>query len=171
MKTTNVIIVCVTAIICTALLGFAIVKKSHGCHKRWENHEGREEFHHEGREEGRWHEKGEREHEGRGGHFGGNFDPEEAAEHQTERMKEGLGLKEDQVSKVEAINLKYAEKKKAIFEGIKGQMETLHTEKTKELSTVLDKEQLAKFEKFIKDREEHRGHDEGREQEHHEEQK
>ena len=39
MKTTNVIIVCITAIICTALLAFAAVKRSHHkWHKGWECH-------------------------------------------------------------------------------------------------------------------------------------
>ncbi len=162
MKTTNVIIVCITAIICTALLAFAAVKRSHHkWHKGWECHGGGPGFrgehggyNHEG---ARWQEKGEHGFEGHRGGFGRDFDPKEMAERQTERMKEGLSLKEDQVSKVEAINLKYAEKRKATMEGIKGQMETMHAEKIKELSAVLDKEQLAKFEQFTKNREEHGG--------------
>ena len=157
MKTTNVIIVCVTAIICTALLAFAAIKRSH---HRWHKgteccakggHHGFKGGDHEfGREGGKW--GGEGRHgfgEGRG-HFGKDFDPKEMAEHQTEFMKEKLSLTDDQTKKVEVINLKYAEKRKEIMQGVKGQMETMHTEKVKELSTVLDKDQLAKVEQFKK---------------------
>src|SRR6185312_2789145 len=92
--------------------------------------------------------EGRHEFEGGHGHFGRDFNPEDMAKKQTEFMKEKLSLNDEQTKKVEVINLKYAEKRKEIMQGAKGQMETLRNEKVKEFSTVLNKEQLAKVEQF-----------------------
>lgn len=71
--------------------------------------------------------------------------PENRAKKQTEWMKTELSLTEEQSSKVEGINVSYADKKKAIKEDMRNQMKRLEEEKQKELGTVLSKEQMAKY--------------------------
>ncbi|MBI1227070.1 MAG: hypothetical protein GC192_17700 [Bacteroidetes bacterium] len=93
----------------------------------------------------------------KGGH---EFDPVKRAEKQTAMMTEKLGLSNDQVVKVKAINLKYAEKAKADFAnkdaGDKAKMKEAHkamrTEQQAELSKVFTKEQAAKWEQIKAER-------------------
>lgn len=59
----------------------------------------------------------------------------ERAEHQTVSMKHQLGLSEDQVEKVQAINLRYAEKLEAMR-----RTEDTQREAVKELSAARDEE-------------------------------
>jgi Spy/CpxP family protein refolding chaperone len=83
----------------------------------------------------------------RGG--GPDKDPADRAEHQTAKMTEKLGLSADQVTKVKAINLKYAEKAKANHDAAKAKnadaREAMRTEHDAELSKVLTKEQAEKW--------------------------
>jgi Spy/CpxP family protein refolding chaperone len=83
----------------------------------------------------------------RGG--GPDKDPADRAEHQTTKMTEKLGLSADQVTKVKAINLKYAEKAKANRDADmaknKDAREAMRTEHDAELSKVLTKEQAEKW--------------------------
>ena len=74
-------------------------------------------------------------------------DPEKNAKKQSEWMKTELALSEEQVSKIEAINLSYAKKRKALKEEMHKQMKSLREDKQKELSAVLTKEQAEKYEK------------------------
>lgn len=82
--------------------------------------------------------------------FGANaqhkHDPEKGAKKQTEWMKTELSLSDDQVTKVENINLTYAQKRKEMRESMHKQMKSLEQDKQKELSAVLSKEQLEKLE-------------------------
>ena len=73
-------------------------------------------------------------------------DPAARAKKQTEWMKKELSLTDDQTSKVENINLKYAQKKKEIIEQMHKQMSALDKDKTSDLQGVLNKEQLSKYE-------------------------
>lgn len=79
--------------------------------------------------------------------------PEERAKVHTERMVKNLGLDADQTAKVEAINLKYAQKgddfkaeRKADSEGMKGKGQTMWNERMAELKAVLTPEQYQKLE-------------------------
>lgn len=78
--------------------------------------------------------------------------PEERAEKQTAMMKEELSLTEDQVAKVEEINLKYAQKNEELREQYKGEREAIMTAfresqqlKEEELAQVLTEEQMTKL--------------------------
>jgi hypothetical protein len=137
MKTLNVVIVCITAVICTALLTFGLRSFHHGC-KRDRHHGGmhHEWKHHEG---GGWRDREK------------DFNPEEAAEKKTNFLKEKLSLTEEQVGKIKTINIAYAEKKKALKEQGKTQIKTLHEENKKEIAAVLNKEQLSKLEQLKED--------------------
>lgn len=73
-------------------------------------------------------------------------DPEKFAKKQTEWMKTELSLSDDQASKVSTINIDYAQKKKALKEEMRKQMQSLEQDKQKELSTVLTKEQVTQYE-------------------------
>jgi Spy/CpxP family protein refolding chaperone len=66
--------------------------------------------------------------------FGSLPDPQVMAKKQTEWMKKDLSLSDEQSTKVEGINLKYAKK-----------MDALHQDKEKELQGVLSKEQFDKY--------------------------
>jgi len=89
--------------------------------------------------------------------------PEEMAKKQTERMKEGLSLNEDQVTKVSAINLKYNKKFKEMRKNASGDrtamreaMMTVRKERNAEMKKVLTEEQyekmLAKEKEMMKQR-------------------
>jgi Spy/CpxP family protein refolding chaperone len=77
-----------------------------------------------------------------------SHDPEARAKKQTEMMKTELGLTADQVSKVESINLKYAQKGKEQREAIHKQMKSLREEREKDMTAVLTKEQIEKYNKL-----------------------
>ncbi|MBN1924560.1 MAG: hypothetical protein JW798_01885 [Prolixibacteraceae bacterium] len=93
----------------------------------------------------------------------GQFDPEEMVKRQTEQMVEDLSLNDDQTKKVEAINRKYGEKTREMFqsaqgnfEGMREKMETIREEKNGELKAVLTEDQYNKYIEIEKKRMEER---------------
>jgi hypothetical protein len=88
-----------------------------------------------------------------------NTTPAQRAGVQTAMMKTKLGLSAEQAPKVEAINLKYAEKMQPVLEDSSGPlmkmraMESINQEKEGELKTVLSPGQ---FEKYLAGKEEMR---------------
>jgi hypothetical protein len=79
----------------------------------------------------------------------------------TEKMRTTLLLTDDQVSSVQAINLKYAQKNQQIWTGTEGRfakfraLKSSQKEKDKEMKAVLDKDQYKKYaemEKQMKDK-------------------
>ena len=92
-----------------------------------------------------------------------NFDPKEMAERQTSQMKESLKLTEDQLPKVEALNLEYAQKLKVARDEAGDDRESMRTtmremmqEKDVELKKILTAEQWTKLETQRKERMENR---------------
>lgn len=88
-----------------------------------------------------------------------NMDPKEMAERQTNQMKESLELTDKQLPKVEALNLKYAEKMGEARdevgedrEAMRSAMTEIIKEKDVELKKILTEEQWTKFEKERKER-------------------
>jgi hypothetical protein len=77
--------------------------------------------------------------------------PQERATIQTGFMKKKLGLSGEELAKVDAINLKFAEKAEPVIKGSDGPfmkmraMRSLQTEKNGELKTVLTPDQYAKY--------------------------
>ncbi len=90
-----------------------------------------------------------------------NTTPAERAKAQTAMMKAKLGLSEDQVAKVGALNLKYAEKMDPIIKGTEGPFmkmsdaKNVEQEKEDELKALLSPDQ---FQKFLAEKEEMREH-------------
>lgn len=90
---------------------------------------------------------------------------EEMAQRETDQMKAEMNLTADQLTKVEAINLKYAEKMSEIFaQGpggdfaeIQKKMEENQTQKRNELEKVLDADQLKKYDEIQAERMNRRG--------------
>jgi hypothetical protein len=83
-----------------------------------------------------------------------NATPEQRAEFQTKMMTNKLDLSPEQVKKVSAINLKYAQKFQPIIKGT-GDKQTrlqqamaLQAQKDKELQLVFDKKQFADYQEF-----------------------
>ncbi len=94
----------------------------------------------------------------RGGQGRGNMDPQEMASRQTNQMKETLELTDKQLPKVEALNLKYAEKTMAERDGANGNRESMRSammdllkEKDAELKKILSAEQWTKWEAWRKE--------------------
>lgn len=92
-----------------------------------------------------------------GGQGRGNMDPKEIAERQTTLMKDTLNLTAEQLPKVEALNLKYAEKMTAARDEADGDrdamrsvMRALMQEKDVTLKEILTAEQWTKLEGFRK---------------------
>lgn len=88
--------------------------------------------------------------QGQGGRS--NMDPKEMAKRQTDQMKASLELTAEQLPKVEALNLKYAEKMDAVRANAQGDrdamrsaMMPLRAEKDKELKELLTVEQWDKL--------------------------
>ena len=80
--------------------------------------------------------------------------PEEKAEKRTAKMKEGLGLSDEQAAKIEQINLDFATEMDKIHEQMKALKDKAHEmrEKTKgEIESVLTDEQKEKFEKKVEE--------------------
>ncbi|MCG8306840.1 MAG: DUF4890 domain-containing protein [Cytophagales bacterium] len=93
-----------------------------------------------------------------------SMDPKEFAERQTNHMKESLELTDDQLPKVEALNLKYAEKmNEARVEAdgdrkaMRDSMRAMISEKDEELKKILTADQWIKFEEIRKERMQNRG--------------
>jgi hypothetical protein len=101
---------------------------------------------------------------------GKNIDPAQKADKQTTMMTEKLSLSAEQAAQVKDINLKYAEKRKALKgEAKAGQqkdkaaMQQLKTEQEAEINKVLNKEQQAQWEKIQSERKgQHKGKGNGR---------
>jgi protein CpxP len=93
-----------------------------------------------------------------------NMDPKEMAERQTNQMKESLKLSAEQIPKVEALNLQYAEKIKVARdeagddrESMRSTMMEMMKEKDVEMKKILTAEQWTKFEADRKERMQNRG--------------
>jgi hypothetical protein len=90
-----------------------------------------------------------------------NTSPAQRAKAQTAMMKEKLGLSEEQVAKVGALNLKYAEKMDPIIKGTEGTFmkardaRNVEQQKEDELKALLSPDQ---FQKFLAGKEEMREH-------------
>jgi len=80
-----------------------------------------------------------------------NSTPDERAKMQTMMMREKLSLTPDQVPKVEAINLKYAEQMQPVINGTEGPLmkmraaEKIVSAKEAELKQVLTPDQFPKY--------------------------
>lgn len=97
------------------------------------------------------------------------MDPKDFAERQTTQIKESLNLTAEQLPKVEALNLKYAEKMSEARtqtegdrEAMRGKMREMMTEKDTELKEILTADQWTKFEADRKERMQNRGGGGGR---------
>jgi periplasmic protein CpxP/Spy len=84
--------------------------------------------------------------------------PEERAKRQTEQLTTALSLDKAQVTKVEAINLKYAKQQSELFqsmgaggdrEAMRTKMTAMRAEQTKEIKALLTKEQIEKYDKYL----------------------
>ena len=92
---------------------------------------------------------------------------ESMAQSETDWMKTDLNLTADQVTKVQAINLKYAQKQMDLFQGARGgggdfqamqkQMTDLNAQKRTELQPVLTADQLKKYDDVLIERQNNRG--------------
>ena len=100
---------------------------------------------------------------------GGQMDPAEMAKKQTKEMVEDLGLDEEQATKVEAVNTKFAEKMQEMFksgggpggsdeerEAMHKKMDTLHSDKDADLKEILTEEQYKKYQEIEKKKMEER---------------
>lgn len=92
-----------------------------------------------------------------GGRF--NMEPKEMAARQTEQMKKELNLTDEQLPKVEELNLKYAEKMKEARDQANGDrdamrstMRSMMAEKDKELKNILTEDQWTAFLKMREER-------------------
>jgi hypothetical protein len=85
---------------------------------------------------------------------------EDMAKQETEQMKSGLNLSADQLTKVEAINLKYAQKMSEMFSAGPGgdfsemqkKMTEMNTQKRAELEKILSADQLKKYDEMMAER-------------------
>jgi Spy/CpxP family protein refolding chaperone len=86
--------------------------------------------------------------------------PEDMAKMETDQMKAELNLNGDQLTRVEAINLKYAKKMSEMFqEGppsdfaeVQKKMEEIQKQKRVEFEKVLTKEQMVKYDSMMEER-------------------
>ena len=82
---------------------------------------------------------------------------EAMAQRETQWMTEELNLTQDQVEKVDAINVKYAEKMMeqfqsgpgGDFEAMQKHMAEINTQKREELKSVLSEEQLQQYDEYV----------------------
>lgn len=93
-----------------------------------------------------------------------NMDPKEMAQRQTSQMKESLKLTDEQVPRLEALNLLYAEKVKVARdeagddrESMRSTMMEMMKVKDVEMKKILTAEQWTKFEADRKERMQNRG--------------
>lgn len=96
--------------------------------------------------------------QGQGGQGRGNMDPKEMAKRQTDKMKEELDLTAEQLPKVEALNLMYAEKMKVARDASDGDREAMRDsirpmmkEKDVALKEILTADQWTKLEAWRKE--------------------
>ena len=91
---------------------------------------------------------------------GGMPSAEEMAKRDTEQMKSELNLTADQLPKVEAINLKYAQKRSELFqngpdgdfEQIRAKMQENQKQQRVEFEKVLTADQLKKYDTMMEER-------------------
>lgn len=86
---------------------------------------------------------------------GRQFDPEQMIKRQTDQMVTDLGLNADQTKKVEALNRKYSDKMREMFQAnrdaggdfsqMREKMTALREEKNKELKPILTEDQMKKY--------------------------
>lgn len=95
---------------------------------------------------------------------GSKMEPEALAKRQTDEMTEQLALSEAQTTKVHEVNLKYANKMKAVreeadgdFSAARESMKAMREEKNEELKKYLTTEQAEKWETIQAERIEKRG--------------
>ncbi|MBS1606541.1 MAG: hypothetical protein JST42_28045 [Bacteroidetes bacterium] len=75
----------------------------------------------------------------------------------TEKMKTELTLTDEQYPKVQAINLKYAQKNEAIFQGSEGRfakfrsLKSAQKDKSKEMKAVLTSDQYRKYQEMAEE--------------------
>jgi hypothetical protein len=75
----------------------------------------------------------------------------------TDKMKTDLALTDEQYPKVQAINLRYAQKNEAIFQGTGGRfakfrsLKSSQKDKSKEMKAVLTSEQYKKYEQMVEE--------------------
>ncbi|HEX3006448.1 MAG TPA: hypothetical protein VHO90_02405 [Bacteroidales bacterium] len=96
----------------------------------------------------------------------GRASAEDRAKRQTEAMTTQLSLTDDQQTKVNAINLKYAKQMDEVFaqRGTPGgdrdemhkKMTAIETSKREELSSVLNADQLKKYDEMVAERQKNR---------------
>ena len=90
-----------------------------------------------------------------------NTTPAERAAAQTMMMKTKLGLTDDQVSKLRALNLKYAEQMQPIIDGTEGPLmkmrdaRNVEEQKEAELKGLLSPDQFQKFQTMKEEMREH----------------
>lgn len=90
-----------------------------------------------------------------------NFDPEQMAKRQTERLDERLELTKDQEEKVYALNLdtgkkmqKMRESNDGDFEGMREQMLELRNKQNAKMKDILTDKQWKEYEKYQEERRE-----------------
>jgi len=93
----------------------------------------------------------------------GNMDPEEMAKRNTDAMKERLELSDDQLKKVEAINLETSKKMSDVFasasgtrEAMREEMMSIDEEKDEVLKPILTEDQWKEYEKMKEEQAERR---------------
>jgi len=93
----------------------------------------------------------------------GNMDPEEMAKRNTDAMKERLELNDDQLKKVEAINLETSKKMSEVFasasgsrEAMREEMMAIDEEKDEALKPILTEDQWKEYEKMKEEQAEQR---------------
>ncbi len=94
--------------------------------------------------------------------------PEERAKAETQRMKTDLTLTDQQLAKVDTINLKYAKMRSGMRgqfqgdrEGMMAKMQEMQQQKNAELKSVLTEEQMKKYEELLQQRRGFRGQGRG----------
>ena len=91
------------------------------------------------------------------------MDPEEMAKRNTDAMKERLELNDDQLKKVEAINLETSKKMSEVFasasgsrEAMREEMMAIDEEKDEALKPILTEDQWKEYEKMKEEQAERR---------------
>lgn len=87
-----------------------------------------------------------------------NFDPEDMAKRQTERLDEALDLTKDQEKEVYGLNLENGKKMRTLrnknrgdFEAMREKMREIREEQHKEMKKILTDKQWPEYEKFLEE--------------------
>lgn len=93
-----------------------------------------------------------------------NSDPAEMAKRQTEAVKKACDLDADQETKVQALNLKSANKMNEMRksgggdrDAMREKMKTIRDDQNKEMKKVLSDDQWKKYEKYMEEQRKQRG--------------